>query len=222
MNEEMKTLTFKFKVDKAENEDNIGYIDGYASTFGNVDLGDDIVERGAFAKTIKDKNGIFPILLDHDSRKQIGWNVQASEDERGLKVRGKVNLITEEAKNRYELAKQANELNTQMGLSIGYRTIKWEGDSQDQNIRRLKELKLFEYSFVTFPMNEMAGITAAKFQNVSALFDRLQKGGYDLNKLEEALKKAGVDLSRPSAAKNEIDPAIVQSVDKLILMLSSK
>jgi HK97 family phage prohead protease len=210
---EKEFLSFKFKVDKAESDARVGYIEGYASTFGNVDLGDDIVERGAFTRTIKNNNGRFPILLDHDSTKQIGWNVEATEDDRGLKVKGMVNLITEEAQNRYELAKQAQELGTQMGLSIGYSTIKSEPDFQNQNIRRLKELKLYEYSFVTFPMNTMAGITAAKFQNVVQLFDRLQKDGYDLTRLEEALKKLGIDQPISSLANPKADSELLHSVD---------
>lgn len=218
---EKKFLSFKFKVDKAESDSKVGYIEGYASTFGNVDLGDDVVERGAFARTIKNNGGKFPILLDHDATKQIGWNVEASEDDRGLKVKGMVNLITEEAKNRYELAKQAQELGTQMGLSIGYSTIKSEPDFHDQSIRHLKELKLYEYSFVTFPMNTMAGITGAKFQSVAALFAHLQKGGYDLERLEQALKKLGSDRPESSPAKQPTDPEILHSVDKLIRLFQA-
>jgi HK97 family phage prohead protease len=213
--------TFKFKVEKAESSDNIGYIDGYASTFGNVDLGDDVIDRGAFARTIKNSGGKFPILLDHDPTQQIGWNLEATEDEKGLRVRGMVNLITEAAKNRYALAKQACELGTQMGLSIGYRTLQWAFDSENQNIRHLKELKLFEYSLVTFPMNTMAGVTGAKFQQFADLFDRLQKGGYSLERIEEALKMLGSDQSAASPAAKQADPEILHSVDKMIQLLKA-
>jgi HK97 family phage prohead protease len=216
---EKKFMSFKFKVDKADSDEKIGYIEGYASTFGNVDLGYDVVDRGAFAKTIKDKAGKFPILLDHDPTKQIGWNVEATEDDRGLKVKGMINLITEEAQNRYALAKQAADLGTQMGLSIGYSTIKWDADHDDQAIRHLKELKLYEYSFVTFPMNTRAGITAAKADQWIAMFDRLQKGGYDLTRLEEALAKIGAVAPNKSAAAQTIDPDFVQSVDNMIRTL---
>ena len=49
---------FEFKVTEADSSDDVGVIEGYASTFGNVDLGNDIVEKGAFKKTIKDQRGI--------------------------------------------------------------------------------------------------------------------------------------------------------------------
>lgn len=212
--------SFEFKVGKTESHDGVGYIEGYASTFGNVDLGLDVVDRGAFSKTIKDNKGKFPILIDHDPGKPFGWNLEASEDDYGLKVKGEVQLITEEQKNRYQLAKRASELDTKMGLSIGYGTIKAEPDKKAPQIRRLKELKLYEYSFVTFPMNPEASTTRIKSaEGWIALFERLQKHGYDEEKLVTALARLGTDLALLPAAKPETDPEIIQSVDNLIKRL---
>jgi len=45
------------------------------------------------------------------------------------------------------------------GLSIGFDTVK---EVLDGGIRRLKELRLYEGSIVTFPMNEAAQITIVK------------------------------------------------------------
>lgn len=215
MSEKKEYKVFEFKVSKAEDASGVGTIEGYASTFGNVDLGYDVVDRGAFAKTIADKKGKFPILLDHDPSKPIGWNIDAVEDAYGLKVVGEIQLITEEARNRYALAKRAQQLNTKMGLSIGYSTIKWDADFDQPNVRHLKELKLWEYSIVTFPMNEEASITGAKSRDVLALFARLQKRGYDLDKLETALVQLFPDQDRKQAAEPEADPEFLQSVDNL-------
>lgn len=209
---EKKYMAFEFEVKETDDSGNVGYIEGYASTFGNIDLGDDVVEKGAFRKTIKDKKGKFPILLDHMMTKQIGWNIEAEEDDIGLKVKGEIQLETEEARNRYKLAKRAKEIGTKMGLSIGYQTIKAESDKERPAVRRLKELKLFEYSFVTFPMNEMASITAAKAQQLTSLFDLLQDGSYDLNKVKAALM---VLNKEPRAAKEETDPSLLKSVEQL-------
>jgi len=221
MSEKKEFMAFEFKVDQAESEGDVGYIEGYASTFGNVDLGFDIVEKGAFKKTIKDKKGKFPILLDHMMTKQIGWNIEAEEDDHGLKVKGEIQLVTEEAKNRYRLAKRAVELKTKMGLSIGYSTVKYEvvKDQEPMKpiVRKLKELKLFEYSLVTFPMNEMAAINAAKTANLLHLFELVQKGDYDLDKIKKALELIESQEKSGQAAKPETDPALlIQSVDKLI------
>lgn len=210
---------FEFKVSEAGDDGKIGYIEGYASTFGNCDLGDDIVDKGAFKKTIKEKKGVFPILLDHNPSKPIGWNVEASEDDVGLKIKGEVQLITEEARNRYALAKRAKDLGTKMGLSIGYMTVKGEPDKERPSVRRLKELKLFEYSFVTFPMNEKATITGVKSDEWTALFEALQAKGYDLERVKNALKELGLDPVDPSAADIDTDPELLQSVDKLLARL---
>lgn len=42
-----------------------GTFDGYASVFGNKDLGGDIVQPGAFARTISDHARRLPLPADH-------------------------------------------------------------------------------------------------------------------------------------------------------------
>ncbi len=48
-----------------------GQFEGYASTFGNEDLGGDIVAQGAFSKTINENKSV-PILWGHSTREVIG------------------------------------------------------------------------------------------------------------------------------------------------------
>lgn len=214
---EKKYMQFEFKVEEANESAQIGTIKGYASTFGNVDQGFDIVERGAFAKSISEKKGRFPILLDHDVTKPIGWNLDAEENEYGLKISGEIQLVTPDAINRYRFAKRALELNTQCGLSIGYAVIKAEPDRDRPIIRRLKELKLWEYSFVTFPMNEMAGIDSVK--SLKKVFDDLQTRGYSEKEIQEALLKTGILPDRQKPPTSLIDPELIQSTDKLLKIL---
>jgi len=61
----MKTMQFKTFPLEIKDVDTQGTIRGYASTFGNVDLGLDIVDKGAFKKSLKENSGVFPILADH-------------------------------------------------------------------------------------------------------------------------------------------------------------
>ena len=84
--------TFEFKIDEVDEVKDEGVIEGNASTFGNMELGFDIVEKGAFKKTLKENKGKFPILADHSPYEQIGWNEQAAEDDIGLKVKGSLVL----------------------------------------------------------------------------------------------------------------------------------
>lgn len=153
------TKSFKFELKEVSDE---GKFDGYASTFGNIDLGGDIVASGAFAQTIKTNGGIVPILDSHDPSKQIGWNHTAKEDRRGLKVSGELDLNVQGAREKHSLMLSAKEIGAKMGLSIGYRTIKSEPHKTKPEIRVLKEVELLEYSVVAFPMNPKARVTNVK------------------------------------------------------------
>lgn len=202
--------TFSLKLDDVDSQ---GTIRGYASTFGNIDLGFDVVDKGAFKKSIKESSGKFPILADHDPSKQIGWNFRAEEDDTGLFVEGKLDLNVQSAREKYSLAKTAMTLGAKMGLSIGYMTIKAEPDREKPMVRHLKELKLFEYSIVTFPMNTEAMITSAKslagVDRAQYLLSELAKSGVSRDEMKIALQT--------EAAQNQEDPnKYIQSLDSLL------
>lgn len=144
----MATKDFRFEL-KAVNED--GTFEGYLSVFDVVDLGGDLVEKGAFTKTIKEAEGGFvPMLWQHDSSKPIG-KLFLSEDEYGLKVKGELTLAVSQAQEAYALLKAG----VIRGLSIGYKAIRKQ---MEKGVRHLKEVKLFEGSVVTFPMLPIAQI----------------------------------------------------------------
>lgn len=144
-----KELKFSLK-DLSED----GSFSGLASVYGNLDLGGDIVEPGAFTKTIKDRNGERTILWQHDAKSPIGKG-QLIDGPDGLMIRGKLALGMSQAKDAYEAIKAG----IVDGLSIGYDVVKREFKD---NARILKELKLWEVSIVTFPMNELSRIQTVK------------------------------------------------------------
>lgn len=200
-----KFLSFPFEVKSVDESE--GYIEGYASTFGNIDQGFDVVDKGAFSRTLQSSKGKVPILADHDPRKQIGWNLEAKEDESGLWVKGHLDLKNNQmARERFSLVKKAHEIGAKAGLSIGYTTIKAEPDPDRPVVRRLKELKLWEYSLVTFPMNTEAMVTAAKnWMEGASLDDSLEhwiaaakENGYSDSQILSALGSR--------AAKSSADP----------------
>jgi hypothetical protein len=160
--------------------------------FNNVDSGGDKILPGAFAKSLLDTKGVVPILADHNSRIQIGWNKAAREDAHGLFVEGQLELSVQAAKDKYVLARRAQELGARQGLSIGYEAAKrrWDGD-----VRILEEVKLYEYSFVTFPMNELATVSAIK----SAIEPFLRGGAVDVRSFEKILREVGFSKSRAKA-----------------------
>lgn len=147
----MEQRGFKFDVKSIDEQ---GIFEGYAAVFNNVDLGGDVIEPGAFKKTLQE-NPRMPILWQHNPTEPIGVTLEAYEDGRGLKVKGQLNLETTRGREAYALLKQG----ALKGLSIGYDSVKeaWEGTK-----RILKEIRLWEWSLVTFPMNPLAQVEAVK------------------------------------------------------------
>jgi hypothetical protein len=208
-----KFLTSPFEIKEVSDDEEIGLIKGYASVFDNVDLGLDVVNKGAFKKTINDSKGKIPILADHNPYKQIGWNLKAEEDSRGLYVEGKLDIKNNQlARERFSLAKTAMEIGAKFGLSIGYMTIKEEPSTENPVIRNLKELKLFEYSFVTFPMNTEANVTGAKNFDYAVINDaeyaksiaKLLELGKTKKEILLALEKAAAHSNNPSEQEAQL------------------
>lgn len=132
-------------------------ISGYASLFGEVDQGGDVVERGAYAASLTrmETAGMrVKLLWQHDPAQPIGVWDDVREDERGLFVKGR--LLTETQKGREAAA--LIEAGAIDGLSIGYRTVKADRDAKGH--RHLAELELWEVSLVTFPMLPQARVGA--------------------------------------------------------------
>lgn len=134
-----------------------GHFEGYGAIFGNKDSMNDIIAPGAFVESLK-KDGLPALLLHHDTKNVIGAFTEAYEDERGLYVKGALNLDVQMAREVHSLLKQK----ALKGLSIGYMTQDYHYD-QTSGIRTLKKVKLLEVSIVTFPANDKAKITAVKF-----------------------------------------------------------
>lgn len=135
-----------------------GAFSGYASIFGKVDLGRDIVMPGAFAESLAKRgvNGI-KLLFQHDPNEPIGVWETIREDGKGLWVKGR--LMTEVARAREVLSlMRAGALD---GLSIGFRTVEGRKDPTS-GVRRLHKIDLWEISVVTFPMLPEARVDAVK------------------------------------------------------------
>lgn len=135
-----------------------GTFEGYAATFGNRDLGGDIVETGAFTKTLKERGakGV-KMLMDHDSRQRVGVWESIEEDKSGLYVKGRLLMEKQIGKEAY-IDLKAGALDA---MSIGYR-VKSDAYDGRRRARLLKEVDLLEISLVPFPMNEAARVTGVK------------------------------------------------------------
>lgn len=135
-----------------------GVFEGYASLFGIADLGKDVVVPGAFADSLKKRGtGNIRLLWQHDPSEPIGRWLSIAEDRRGLKVRGKLNLAVERAREIHALLGEG----AVDGLSIGFRVERARAE-RPTGLRRLERLDLWEISIVTFPMLPGARVERVK------------------------------------------------------------
>lgn len=142
-------------------EDN-GIIEAYASVFDKIDSYGDVIKKGSFKKTIKERKDRIKVLFNHNSRDlPVGKPKEMGEDSTGLHTATKMSAI-QLGQDIYTLAKE-EALDS---LSIGYYAMKVEyAKEEDQRkgiYRFINEIKLIEYSFVVFPANELAVITGLK------------------------------------------------------------
>lgn len=135
-----------------------GAFEGYASLFGLPDLGNDIVAPGAFRDSIAKRGPLgVKMLWSHDPAQPIGvWDF-LNEDQRGLFVRGRLNLAVAKAREVHALMKSG----AVDGLSIGFKTVRSRRDARSGG-RRLEKIDLWEVSIVTFPMLPQARVSTVK------------------------------------------------------------
>ena len=154
--------SFSFELESAD--ESTGEFSGYAAVFGNRDSGNDIIEKGAFAKTIvEDFNRIKILALHNNCWLPVGRPIELREDDRGLFIRGKISN-TSLGRDIRTLLKDGV-----LGeLSIGYDAVVFDYDSET-GIRHLKEIKLWEVSIVTWAMNDQA-----KIEDVKSLVEELR------------------------------------------------
>src|SRR6266571_4803747 len=158
--------SFPFHV--KEFDDAQGIVRGYLSTFDNVDDGGDRVRPGAFKRTLTNKYAykqkhemayLFPLLWQHDTGQPIGGYVDAKEDNVGLFVELQLDLDVQRGREAYSGLKKGYIFQQ----SMGYDALQSEYVKDDgKTVRDLTEVRLWEGSIVTFPMNFEAVVTSVK------------------------------------------------------------
>jgi hypothetical protein len=135
----------------------IGTFSGYASIFGNVDSGGDIMERGSFKEFHKTRDGKVLILYQHSTRDPIG-KADVHQDDKGLHFDGQ--LVMEDATARK--AYVGMKAGTIDAMSFGFDVLPGGATVTEGGIRKISAAKCWELSPVTFGMNELARIEAVK------------------------------------------------------------
>ena len=169
---EVKRFYSPFEAKMLETE---GHFEGMSSVYGNLDEGRDIIEPGAFAKTIRENGAKVPLLTDH--RESIGISNLEDRPE-GLHTINILNLAKSVARDAYADLKFYFEQGIKTGMSIGYKVINAVPDRDDPSIRHLTEVKLWENSITLFPMNQLARVRAVKSRedDLSELLHEFKEG----------------------------------------------
>lgn len=198
---------------------------GYGAVFGNVDAYGDVIEPGAFAKTLAGHKaaGTMPaMLLEHGMSSAplpVGKWTELSEDGHGLKVAGEL-IPTSDGKDTY-IALKAGAIG---GLSIGYRATDFQMRAKpDEPRRRLKSVELFEVSIVGFPANGKARVGDVKasqaIKTIREFEDFLRDvGGYS-HATAKAIALGGFKAADP---RDEDADAIMAAIRRNIVSLNPK
>lgn len=213
----MRQKIAKLQIKAAGPDDGLaeGQFLGYASVFDNVDMYGDVVRKGAFARTLKEwagraESAVMPLLYGHDTKdpnNNIGWIMEAEEDDHGLLVKGQLDLEGGNGPQVYRLVK-GRRLSE---MSFAY-------DVQDGGFAKengneffeLRDLDLFECSLVPMGANRETEVLA--FKELAAQADRWAinaKAGRVLSaKNEDTLRTAQAMLSDATKALGEVLAAL--------------
>lgn len=201
-------------------DEKAGIVKGYGSYFGNVDSDGDIINAGAYSKTISENGERVKYLYQHDMDKPLGKMMGLYEDDKGLVFEAHIPK-TRLGMDVIELMKAGVITENSVGI-LPVRKEMVDGH------RHINEVKLFEVSAVTLAANDQAMILDVKgnfdkekvFKRYDRLAKLIRKGdisddlGYALEaeilKLKSLFDKAltqptDVEVTEPIEVKAEFD-----------------
>lgn len=196
-------------------------VTGYLSEFGSLDYHNDIIDKGAFAKSIKERKDSIYFLNQHDWEKPHGFFNVLQEDSKGLYFESKKLPNTTYSNDLIELYS--------VGIikehSIGFSTVKSEW-AKDGNTRTIKEIKLYEGSNVTLGANPNTPFTGFKSRTISQINDQvslivkaMRNGTFTdetFIQLEIALKQ--LQLESYELGKNELEQKALEEPEESTLI----
>lgn len=191
----LSQLVVPFSVKVGSIDKSARTFEGLAATWG-LDLGNDVIKKGAFKNTIKTwkgSNDALPLLNSHnhwDVMAALGQMIDASENTDGLWTKWEVIDEPDGDKLLTRMRPSDRTGRAVVGkMSIGYEPVRWSyeqppgTDSMWDRVRILEEVNLKEVSVVLFPMNPGASIDA---ESVKTFLDMAQHT--DPKKMNPALK----------------------------------
>ncbi len=152
----------------------------YVSAFGNKDSDGDVIVRGAYARTINNNMKRIKHLEMHDSYRLGGKPISMVEDERGLLVESQLANTTlgNDMLENYKLDLYEH--------SVGFQVV--SGENMD-DYYEIREIKLWEYSSVTWGANENTPLVGMKSLQGLDTKGKLEKINDRMDKLVKAIRK---------------------------------
>lgn len=177
-----------------------GEFEGYGSTFGGEpDAYGDVIAAGAYADSLAEHKakGTMPKLFwQHDPGEPVGKWQDAREDERGLLMRGKLNMNVQRGREAHALLKEGDI----DGLSIGYRIKSYSVDTES-GVWTLEKLDLVEVSIVSVGANENAIVRSVKAAKAAHDLQERLKAGDRLTEREFETWLKGLGFSNSQAER---------------------
>ena len=147
----MKQLDFRVKAWTTTAE---GVVEGYASTYGDVDRASERVMPGAFARSLREIGGKVPLLWQHKTEEPVGIGI-LEDRSKGLFMRAQLDLDIEAGQRAFSAVNKGYV----GAFSIGYMVRKAKPVGR---VLELHEIDLHEVSLVTVPANPNAVVTGVK------------------------------------------------------------
>lgn len=142
-----RDMLYKSCITQVKDIDEKGVVSFYGSILNTPDRVKDIVDPGAYTKTISENFSEIQHYKNHDSTLMPGVIFELKEDSTGLLAKSKLILNTELGRDTYEQYKAMAEAKKSMGHSIGYVPVRQQKSSDGFN--HLKEVYLLELSTLT-------------------------------------------------------------------------
>jgi hypothetical protein len=203
-NWEHKTFPLtEVKVDDAEGE-----FTGYASIFGVVDSYGDVVQPGAFKRTLKNK-GKWPLFYAHNAADLPVGTITGAEDDKGLRIKGKLSMRTQKAQDVRALM-QDGAID---GLSIGYQAVR-EGRDEETGNRLLKEINLWEVSLCPLRFEACPGARADAIKAAAEATDE-KEDEKDIDPQKEKTATAPSPKESCDTSESASGPSLKDAADAL-------
>lgn len=183
---------------KAASKD--GTFTGYAAVFGNIDLGYDVIEPGAFKSAKTTSDGKLRIAIGHRLDRLAG-KASFKQDDRGLRVEGQLSLGVSYVRDNYELMKEG----VLDGLSVGFDILR-DGATYEERagrqVRVITAAELWEFSIVPFGMNPEALVDSVKAVTVRDFEAQLRGLGYSQTEAKALASGGFKSLGRRDGASD--------------------